>query len=401
MIAACWQGKADVQVQTVPDPRIVNPRDIVIRVDATTICGSDMHLYNGLVPSMMQGDIIGHEPVGEVLEVGSAVRKHAVGDRVLVSSIIGCGECFFCRRGEFSLCDNSNPNAWMMEKMYTYGTGGIFGYSHLFGGYPGAQAQYLRVPFADVIAFKVPDGVRNDQALLATDAWPTGFMGADLCNLEGGETVAVWGAGPVGLMTMTSAWLLGAGRVIAIDRESNRLEMARQFCHAETLNYEQVHVTESLRELTGGRGPDACIDACGMESHAANQLAETYDQLKQSLHLQSDRGHVVRQMIEACRKGGSIVIMGVYAGLVDKFPLGVAFSKGLRFAMGQMHGPRYIPRLLEYITSGQADPSFCITHRMRLADIPQAYDMFVNNKGQCAKILIEPNRDRAEATATP
>ena len=389
MRATCWQGKHKIEVLDVPEPRIVNPHDIVIRVTETTICGSDTHLYNGMIPSMRKGDIIGHEPVGQVVAVGPEVKKHREGDRVVVSSIIGCGQCFYCRRGEYSMCDNSNPNSWMMEKLYTYGTGGIFGYSHLFGGYAGAQAQYLRVPYADIGTFKVPDEVTNEQALCISDAFPTGYMGADLCHLQGGETVVVWGAGPVGLFVMKSAYLLGAERVIAVDRLPYRLAMAQEACGAETLNFEQVDVTTALREMTGGRGPDCCVDACGMESHAANPLVGAYDRVKQAVKLETDRGHVPRQMIEACRKGGVVVIMGVYAMLVDKMPLGVAFNKGLHFHMGQMHGPRYIPQLLKYTQEGRIDPSFCITHRVSLEEIPQAYEMFVNRTNNCVKVLVK------------
>lgn len=388
MKAICWEGTHDVRLETVPDPHVVNPRDMVIRVTATTICGSDLHLYDGVVPSMRHGDVIGHEPVGEVVEVGSEVRKHRVGDRVVVCSIIGCGQCFYCRNQEYSLCDNSNPNAWMMEKLYTYGTAGIFGYSHLFGGYPGAQAEYLRVPYADVGAFTVPDDVTDEQALCISDAFPTGFMGADLCGLRGGETVAVWGAGPVGLFVMKSARVLGAGRIIAIDEVPHRLELARRECGAEPVDFQDAHVIEALREMTGGRGPDCCVDACGMEAHGAHALMEAYDRVKQAMKLETDRGHVVREMIEACRKGGTIVIMGVYAALVDKFPLGVAFNKGLHFHMGQMHGQRYIPRLFDLTRQGKVDPSFCISHRLTLDQTPAAYEMFKNKEDGCVKVFI-------------
>jgi threonine dehydrogenase-like Zn-dependent dehydrogenase len=388
MKATCWQGMHSVEVQNVPEPTIVNPKDMIIRVTHTTVCGSDLHLYNGVIPSMRKGDILGHEPVGEVVAVGKGVAKHKVGDRVMVISIIGCGECFYCKRSEFSLCDNSNPNSWMLEKLYTHSPAGIFGYSHLFGGYPGAQAEYLRVPYADVNAFTLPEGVRSDQGVALTDAFPTGFMGADLCELKGGETVAVWGAGPVGLFAMKSAWLLGVGRVIAIDCVPARLAAARQHCQAETIDFEAVNATEALREMTGGRGPDCCIDACGMEAHGSNMLANAAESVKQALMLETDRGHVVRQMIEACRKGGHVVIMGVYALFVDKFPLGVAMNKGLQFRMGQQHGQRYVPRMLDYTAQGRIDPAFCFTHRYALSDIPQAYDLFANRDDNCLKVLV-------------
>ncbi len=388
MKAACWQGKWSVDVQKVNDPRIVNPHDVLLRITHTTICGSDLHLYDGVIPSMKRGDILGHEPVGEIIEMGPEVKKHRIGERAVVSSVIGCGQCAYCRRQEYSLCDNSNPNGWMQEKVYNYPTAGVFGYSHLFGGYPGAQAQFLRVPYADVGTFEVPDDVTSEQAVAISDAFPTGFMGADLCGLEGGETVAVWGAGPVGLFVMKSAWLLGAGRVIAIDSIPHRLGVAKEECRAETLDFSAVDVTEALREMTAGRGPDCCVDACGMESHGTNALLEAYDVTKQALKLETDRGHVVRQMIEACRKGGTIVIMGVYAMFVDKFPLGVAFNKGLHFHMGQMHGPKYIPRLFDYARRGQVDPSFVFTHRFALDDISQAYATFKSRSDNCVKVLV-------------
>jgi len=388
MRATCWEGKWAVEVQNVPDPSIVNPHDMIMRVTNTTICGSDLHLYDGVVPSMQRGDILGHEPVGEVVEVGHEVKKHRVGDRVCVSSVIACGQCYYCQREQYSLCDNSNPNGWMQEKVYNYPTAGIFGYSHLFGGFPGAQAEYLRVPYADVGAFGIPEGVSNEQAVAITDAFPTGYMGAELCGLKGGETVVVWGAGPVGLFAMKSAWLLGAGRVIAIDNLTYRLAMAHEQCQAETLDFTEVDVAEALRDMTGGQGPDCCIDACGMEAHATNTLAGVYDTVKQALKLETDRGHIIRQMIEACRKGGTVVIMGVYAMFVDKFPLGVAFNKGLNFHMGQMHGPKYIPQLFEYTEKGQIDPAFCFTHAFKLDDISRAYDMFKSRTDDCIKVMV-------------
>ncbi len=390
MRAACWNGKYDVGVSQVPEPKIVNPRDAIVRVTATTICGSDLHIYDGVIPSMRRGDIIGHEPVGEIVEVGPEVHDRKVGQRVVVCSVIACGQCFFCKNGQFSLCDNTNPNAWMLEKMYTYSPAGILGYSHLFGGYPGAQAEYVRVPFADVGAFPLPDGVSDEQAIPISDAWPTGFMAADLCGLKGGETVVVWGAGPVGLFAMKSAWLLGAGRVIAVDSIPYRLTMARQQCGAEVLNFQEDHVTEALREMTRGRGPDCCIDACGMESHGTNAAVAAYDAVKRAARMETDRGHVIRQMIECCRKGGTIVIMGVYAMLVDKFPLGAAFNKGLTFRMGQMHGQKYIPRLIEYVQRAEVDPAFCLTHRFNLGEIRRAYEVFANRRDDCVKVVIRP-----------
>lgn len=389
MRAACWQEKHKVEVLDVPDPVVINPHDIIVRITSTTICGSDLHLYDGVIPSMEKGDIIGHEPVGVVVDKGPGVKNFRIGDRVAVSSIIGCGVCFYCRSGQFSLCDNSNPNAWMQEKVYTYGTAGIFGYSHLFGGYPGAQAQFLRVPYADVGAFVIPDEVSDEQAVCITDAFPTGFMGADLCGICGGETVVVWGAGPVGLFAMKSAWLLGAGRVIAVDNVPHRLDMARNELCAETIDFEEVNVSDALRDMTAGRGPDCCIDACGMEAHGTNVLADAYDRVKQAVKLETDRGHVVRQMTEACRKGGTVVVMGVYSLFVDKFPLGAAFNKGITFRMGQMHGQKYIPTLFGYTLEGKVDPSFVITHRFLLDEIPHAYEVFKNKAEGCVKVLVK------------
>jgi threonine dehydrogenase-like Zn-dependent dehydrogenase len=390
MRAACWSGKYDVDVNNVAEPKIVNPRDAIVRVTATTICGSDLHIYDGVIPSMRRGDIIGHEPVGEIVEVGPEVKDRKVGDRVVVCSVISCGQCSFCRSGQFSLCDNSNPNAWMLEKMYTYSPAGIFGYSHLFGGYAGAQAEYVRVPFADVGAFKLPDEVSDEQAINISDAWPTGYMAADLCNLQGGVTVVVWGAGPVGLFAMKSAWQLGAGRVVAIDSIPYRLTMAKEKCGAEVLDFSEAHISEALREMTAGRGPDCCIDACGMESHGTNMLAAAYDAVKQATRMEHDRGHVVRQMIECCRKGGTVVIMGVYAMVMDKFPLGAAFNKGLTFRMGQQHGQKYIPRLIESVRKGEVDPTFCLTHRFGLDEIERAYEVFANRQDNCVKVVIRP-----------
>ncbi|HEX5634978.1 MAG TPA: zinc-dependent alcohol dehydrogenase, partial [Gemmatimonadales bacterium] len=363
MRATTWQGKWAVDMQRVPDPVIVNPGDLVMRVTHTAICGSDIHLYNGVVPGMRRGDILGHEPVGEVMEIGPGVTRHRVGDRIAVAPVIACGRCEYCRRDEFSLCDNTNPNARMQEKLHTYATAGVFGFTHLHGGYPGAQAEYLRVPFADVGAFTIPDEVTSEQAVCITDSFPTGYMGADLCDLEGGETVAVWGAGPVGLFAMQSAWLMGAARVIAIDRVPARLRMARERCLAETLDFGCTDVSETLREMTGGRGPDCCIDACGMEAHGTNPVLEAYDAVRQALRPDQDRGHVLREMVSACRKGGRIAVMGAQATFVDRFPIGMAFAKGLSFRMGQQHGPKYIPTLFELTREGRVDPAFCVTHR--------------------------------------
>lgn len=389
MKAVCWHGTTDVRVETVPDPKILNPRDAILKVTATTICGSDLHIYDGYIPSMQPGDIIGHEFMGEVVDIGSEVKKLRRGDRVVVSSIIGCGQCFFCQQQMWSLCDNSNPNGWMQEPLFGFGTSGIFGYSHLFGGYAGSQAEYVRVPFADYGAIKVPDGIPDEQILPISDAFPTGYMGADICEIQPGNIVAVWGCGPVGQFTIKSAYLLGAERVIAIDRFPERLQLAREFSGAETINYEEVDAGEALKEMTGGRGPDACVDAVGLEAHGMG-VEGFYDKVKQSVRLETDRPNVLRQMIVACRKGGTVSVMGVYSGFVDKMPMGAAFNKGLTLRMGQMHGQRYLPKLLDYVTSGQVDPSRVFTHHLPLEEASRAYEMFKHKQDQCIKVLLKP-----------
>lgn len=389
MKAVCWQGANDVRVETVPDPKILNPRDAILKVTATTICGSDLHIYDGFIPSMQQGDIIGHEFMGEVVEIGSEVKKLNVGDRVVVSSIIGCGHCYFCQQQSWSLCDNSNPNGWMQEPLFGFGTSAIFGYSHLFGGIAGSQAEYVRVPFADFGAVKVPKDIPDEKILPISDAFPTGYMGADLCNIQPGDTVAVWGAGPVGLFTMRSAYMLGAERVFAIDRIPERLQMAKDFGRAEVINYEEVDPGEVLKELTGGRGPDACIDAVGLEAHGMGPMG-AYDKVKQAVRLETDRPHVLRQMIVACRKGGTVSIMGVYAGFIDKWPMGAAFNKGLNLRMGQMHGQKYMPMLVDRVLNGEIDPSVVFTHHLPLTEAKQAYEMFKHKTDNCVKVLLKP-----------
>lgn len=356
MKALCWNGINDVSVERVADPSILNPHDAIVRVIMSSVCGSDLHLFDGYMPTMRKGDIIGHEFIGEVVETGPEVKKLETGDRVVVGSIIRCGGCFFCEHGDWSLCDNSNPNAWMLEKGYGYATAGIYGYSHAYGGYVGSHAEYIRVPFADNGAFKVPEGLRDEQVIFASDAFPTGFMAADMCRIQPGDIVAVWGCGGVGQMAIKSAYLLGAERVIAIDRFPERLEMAKIHGKAEVLDYEKVDVLEALKEMTGGRGPDHCIDAVGMEAHTTG-IEQFYDCAKQMVRLHTDRPAVLRQAIMACRKGGTVSIVGVYGGVVDKFPMGAAMNKALTFKMGQMHAQRYIPRLLEYIQREEIDPS--------------------------------------------
>lgn len=389
MKAVCWHGATDVRVETVPDPKILNPRDAVIKITATTICGSDLHIYDGYIPSMQPGDIIGHEFMGEVVETGRAVEKLKIGDRVVVSSIIGCGQCFFCQRQSWSLCDNSNPNGWMQEPLFGFGTAGIFGYSHLFGGYAGAQAEYVRIPFADQGAVKVPEGIPDEKILPISDAFPTGYMGADLCNIQPGDIVAVWGAGPVGQFAIKSAFLMGAERVIAIDRIPERLALARTFSGAETIHYEEVNAGEALKEMTGGRGPDACIDAVGLEAHGMGAEG-MYDKVKQAVRLETDRPEVLRQMMVACRKGGTLSVMGVYGGFVDKIPMGAAFNKGLTIRMGQMHGQKYMPKLLDYVLNGEVDPAVVFTHQLPLDEAKQGYEMFKHKRDRCIKVLLKP-----------
>jgi threonine dehydrogenase-like Zn-dependent dehydrogenase len=389
MRANCWYGKQDVRVEQVPDPRILNKRDAIIRITSTAICGSDLHLYNGYMPTMKQGDILGHEFMGEIVEVGPEVQNVKVGDRVVTAFPIACGHCFFCQQGLFSLCENSNPNAWMAEKMLGHAPCGIFGYSHLLGGFAGGQAEYARVPFADVGTLKIPDGLSDEQVLFLSDIFPTGYMGAEMCDIKPGDTIAVWGCGPVGQFAMASAYLLGAERVIGIDRFPERLRMARERGGAETINYEEADVYETLREMTAGRGPDACIDAVGMEAHAPGILY-AYDRVKQAMMLETDRAYALRQAIMACRNGGTVSVIGVYGGFIDKFPFGSVMNRSLTIKTGQAHVQRYMRPLLTRIQNGEIDPSFVVTHRMRLDDAPRAFEMFVNKEDDCIKIVLQP-----------
>jgi threonine dehydrogenase-like Zn-dependent dehydrogenase len=392
MRAVCWNGKSDVRVETVPDPEILNARDAIVRITSTAICGSDLHLYNGFIPTMKKGDILGHEFMGEVVELGPGVKNLNVGDRVIVPFNIACGNCWFCRQELFSLCDNSNPNAWMAEKAYGHATAGLFGYSHLTGGYAGGQAEFVRVPFADVGPLKIEDSSLSDeQVLFLTDIFPTGYMAAENCDIKPGDTVAVWGCGPVGQFAIQSAWLLGAGRVIAIDRFPERLQLAQTWGRAEVLNYEEVDsMVDTLREMTGGRGPDACIDAVGLEAHGTTVDA-LYDRAKQSVKLETDRPHALRQAFQACRKGGTVSIPGVYGGLLDKLNLGAAFQKGLTLKMGQTHVQRYTRPLLERIQNGDIDPTRVISHRLSLEDAPGAYRTFREKEDSCIKVVMKPD----------
>ena len=389
MRALCWHGRGDVRVEHVPDPELLNPRDAIIRVSATAICGSDLHLLDGYIPTMQKGDILGHEFMGEVVEVGSAVKKLNVGDRVVVPFPIACGECYFCKHDLWSLCDNSNPKAALAETLFGHAPAGIFGYSHLMGGYAGGQAEYVRVPFADVGPLKVPDSLNDEQVLFLTDIFPTGYQAAESCGIQGGDVVAVWGCGPVGQFAIKSAWLLGAERVIAIDRVPERLELARTQGPAEVINFEEVDARERLNELTGGRGPDACIEAVGLESHGLG-AAGVYDRAKQELKLETGRPHALRQAILSCRKGGVVSVAGVFGGFIDKLPMGAAFNKGLTFKMGQTHVHRYLKPLLKTIEDGQIDPSFVITHKLSLDDAPSAYRQFRDKKDGCIKVMLRP-----------
>jgi threonine dehydrogenase-like Zn-dependent dehydrogenase len=390
MRATCWMGKRDVRVETVPDPKILNRRDAIVRVTSTAICGSDLHLYNGFVPTMESGDILGHEFMGEVVEVGPGVKNLQKGERVVVPFPIACGGCFGCQKGLYSVCENSNPNAWMAERLWGHSTAGIFGYSHLTGGYAGGQAELVRVPFADVGPIKVPEGLADEQALFLSDIFPTAYMGAEMCNIRPGDTVAVWGCGPVGLLAVKSAYLLGAERVIAIDRFEYRLRIAREKAGAETIHYEEMDVRETLKEMTGGRGPDSCIDAVGMESHAPG-LMYAYDRAKQAMMLETDRPLALRQAIMACRNGGTVSVIGVYGGFIDKFPIGSVMNRSLTIRTGQCHVQRYMRPLLERIQRNEIDPSFVITHRMRLEEAPAGYAKFLHKEDECVKVVLKPH----------
>jgi threonine dehydrogenase-like Zn-dependent dehydrogenase len=390
MKAVCWQGTNKVQVETVPDPKIINPRDAIVKITTTAICGSDLHLYDGLNPTMQKGDILGHEFMGEVVELGREVNNVKIGDRVVVPFTISCGSCFFCNRDLWSLCDNSNPNAWMVEKVMGHSPSGLFGYSHMTGGYAGGQAEYARVPFADVGLFKIPDGLTDEQVVFLTDIFPTGYMAAENCDIKQGDTVAIWGCGPVGQFAIRSAFMLGADRVIAIDRVPERLHMAKDG-GAQILNYEEIEVGEALKEMTGGRGPDAVMDAVGMEAHGMG-LEGFYDKAMQAVKMETDRPNVLRQAIVACRKGGTVSVPGVYTGFVDKMPMGAFMNKGLTMKTGQTHVHRYLRPLLERVQNGEIDPSFVITHRLPLDQAPQGYEIFKHKKESCIKVVLKPGQ---------
>lgn len=388
MHALVWNGIHDVRVERVPDPEIINPRDAIVKITSTAICGSDLHLYDGYIPTLKSGDILGHEFMGEIVAVGKEVRNRRIGERVVVPFTISCGQCWYCEHQLYSACDNSNPNAWMAEKVYGFSAAGLYGYSHMYGGYAGGQAQYARVPFADVGPVTIPDGIPDEQVLFLSDIFPTGYMAAENCDIHPGDVVAVWGCGPVGQFAIRSAFLLGAERVIAIDRIPERLRMARDG-GAETINYVDEDVVDTLKEKTGGRGPDACIDGVGLEAHGTTIDAKL-DHAKHVVRLATDRIHALREAIQSVRKGGTVSIPGVYGGFVDKFPLGAAFAKGITMKMGQTHVQRYLQPLLERVQRGEIDPSFVITHRLPLADAPHGYEVFRNKEDHCVKVVLSP-----------
>ncbi len=390
MRAVRWHGKKDVRVDTVPDPEIVNPRDAIIRVTSTAICGSDLHLYNGMIPTMQAGDILGHEFMGEIVALGASVSNLSIGDRVVVPFTIACGQCFFCEKTLTSLCDNSNPaeNQDTAEAMMGHSPSGLFGFSHMLGGYAGGQAEFVRVPYADKGCFKVPSHLPDDQVLFLSDVLPTGWMAAENAQIEPGDTVAVWGAGPVGQFAIRSAFLLGAERVISIDHRPGRLALAAE-AGAETLNFETVNVPAALAQTTGGRGPDRCIDAVGMEAHGLT-VDNMVDRAKQAVGLGTDRPHVLREAILACRKGGTISLPGVYAGLLDKLPVGAFMNKGLTLKAGQTHMHRYMQPLLDRIEAGDIKADVIISHRLPLSDAPGAYDSFLNNQDEFTKVVMRP-----------
>ncbi len=391
MKALCWHGKSDVRCDTVPDPRIEDPRDAIIKVTACAICGSDLHLYDGYMPTMQAGDVLGHETMGEVVEVGRGNSKLKVGDRVVVPFNIGCGDCYFCRKQLWSLCDRSNPNRDAAAKLMGHSPSGLFGYSHLLGGFPGGQAEYLRVPYADVGPIVVPEGIPDEQVLFLSDIFPTGYMAAENADIEPGDTVAVWGCGPVGQFAIQSAWMLGAGRVIAIDRVPERLEMARTHGRAETIDFSEADVYDQLMDMTKGRGPDRCIDSVGTEAHAGGAIGSMLDKVKAAAYLATDRPSVLREVIMCCRKGGTISVPGVYVGVVDKIPFGAFMNKGLTMKTGQTHTHRYLAPLLEKVLSGEIDPSFVITHRAGLDEGPELYRKFRDKEDGCIKVVLTPH----------
>jgi threonine dehydrogenase-like Zn-dependent dehydrogenase len=390
MRALCWHGKNDVRVDTVPDPKIEEPTDAIIKISSTAICGSDLHLFDGFMMGMEPGDVLGHEPMGIVVDVGSTVTKLRKGDRVVVPFVIACGQCFFCTKQLYSCCDSTNPDAEKASTLMGHAPAGLFGYSHLLGGYAGGQAEYLRVPHADVGPIKIESDLPDEKVLFLSDIFPTGFMAAENAEIEPGDTVAVWGCGPVAQMAIQSCWMLGAGRVIAIDRVLERLEMARKHGKAETINFDQENVYERLNAMTEGRGPDRCIDAVGVEAHGTGAADAVLDKVKTAVKLGTDRAHVLREAIMCCRKGGTISVPGVYVGLIDKLPFGAVMNKGLTIKTGQTHVQRYTEPLLKKIEGGEIDPSFIITHRLPLKEAPSAYKTFRDKEDGCIKVVLKP-----------
>ncbi|MDB5390004.1 MAG: fdh2 [Planctomycetaceae bacterium] len=390
MNALCWHGTGDVRVDNVPDPKIVDPDDAIIRITSTAICGSDLHLYDGYVPTMQEGDVLGHEPMGEVVEVGKNVRKIKPGDRVVIPFNISCGSCWFCERQLFAMCDNSNPNKKLCSSMMGQATGAFFGYSHMTGGFSGGQAEYLRVPYANVGPLKIESDLSDEKVLFLSDIFPTGYMAAEQCDIESGDFVAVWGCGPVGQFAIQSCWMLGAGRVVAIDRVPERLSLAHSWGKSETINFEKQNVYETLMEMTHGRGPDRCIDAVGAEAHGAGAIDAILDKAKSAMGLTTDRAHVLRESIMCCRKGGTLSIPGVYIGFPDKIPFGALMNKGLTIKTGQTHVAKYYNQLLKQIEEGRIDPSMVVTHTPRLSDAPEYYKTFRDKQDGCIKVVLKP-----------
>jgi len=390
MKALCWHGHGDVRVDTVPDPELKSPGDVIIKVTAAGICGSDLHLLDGYMPTMESGDILGHETMGIVVDAGSEVKKVKKGDRVVIPFTIACGSCFFCKKGLWAACDTTNPNAAMAAKVMGHSPAGLFGYSHLTGGYPGGQAEYLRVPHADVGCLKIESDLPDEKVLFLSDIFPTGYMAAENAEIEAGDTVAVWGCGPVGQFCIQSAWMFGAGRVIAIDHVAERMALARTAGRAETIDFSKQDVYETLQEMTGGRGPDRCIDAVGAEAHGTGGIDAVIDKVKAAVSLTTDRAHVLRQAIYCCRKAGTVSVPGVYIGFPDKIPMGAFMNKGLTMKTGQTHMHRYMRPLLERIQAGEIDPSFVITHRLKLEQAPEGYKTFRDKKDGCIKIMLQP-----------
>lgn len=390
MKALVWHGKEDVRCDTVPDPKIEEPTDVIIKVTSTCICGSDLHLYDFYLPAMVPGDILGHEPMGVVVETGSAVTKLKKGDRVVVPFDIACGECWFCRHQLYSCCDTTNRDAEKAAALMGHAPAGLYGYSHITGHYPGGQAEYLRVVRAEANVQVIPDGMPDEQVVFLSDIFPTGYMAAENADIQKGDTVAIWGCGPVGQFAIQSAWMLGAGRVIAIDRVPERLAMAQTHGKAETINFDEVKVYDRLQEVTKGRGPDRCIDSVGCEAHFAGAIDAVLDKAKTLVGAGTDRAHALREAIMCCRKAGTVSVPGVYVGFPDKFPMGAAMNKGLTFKMGQTHTQRYTKPLLDKIQAGAIDPSFVITHKLPLADGPGAYRMFRDKKDGCIKVVLKP-----------